>query len=81
MLSIFMVGGPLPDLATAPSRIARRPATCNSDTRTMLVGCSALPAYKEAGHTTGIGPKANGWIKKPLKKVGDVGFKVATTVA
>jgi hypothetical protein len=47
----------------------------------MLVGCSALPAYKEAGHTTGIGPKANGWIKKPLKKVGDVGFKVATTVA
>jgi hypothetical protein len=30
MLSIFMVGGPLPDLAAAPSRIARRPATRNS---------------------------------------------------
>jgi hypothetical protein len=41
---------------------------------------TALNADQQAGHTTEIGPKTQGWIKKTLKGIGKGAATVGTAV-
>jgi hypothetical protein len=57
MLSIFMVGGPLPNLAAARSRIARRSPTCNAGTR-MIPSPGRRCGQRQLGHELDCGIEA-----------------------